>query len=101
MQKNCFKKGRKKPRDRLVYLPKFSLILGAFLALLGVFLAAGYVLAASWGYKITVSDTPSTIDFTKTSAVVDTTLKLSGDEDLDGDGNFDDWDVLEAIVEEL
>ncbi|NPV30778.1 MAG: hypothetical protein HPY58_14270 [Firmicutes bacterium] len=58
----------------MVYLPKFSLILGAFLALLGVFLAAGYVLAASWGYKITVSDTPSTIDFTKTSAVVDTTL---------------------------
>lgn len=26
---------------------------------------------------------------------------LSGDEDLDSDGNFDDWDVLEAIVEEL
>ncbi|MDH7578205.1 MAG: hypothetical protein QHH75_10395 [Bacillota bacterium] len=25
---------------------------------------------------------------------------LSGDDDLDGDGNFNDWNVLEAIVTE-
>ncbi len=62
----------KKPRDRLLCRRLLSFNLALFILILGVFLWVGTALALSVGYKITVSDTPTTVDSANSSAVVDT-----------------------------
>lgn len=62
--------GRPPPRGVRRVLALSLLLLAALLYLC----FASTAWAASWGWKITASDTPSTVDFTKTSAVVDTSL---------------------------